>query len=277
MVLNSDVVTVIAIVVASFSLLRWLESRLGHRIGESEQSLVHEQKIAELKQDMDEQRERYESIKRADDERIHALEGRVTFLIEELQNKGIRVRDLEKVIAEKSMNSPSLRLMEESASGNDLLVVCGDTAMCELDRRALRRANVRFKRTVNATKAEIVSELRRRRQDNNMYKWMHVSSHANKEGVHLVDGIAEPAWWNENVTGVDVIFLAACQTSAVADELAGLACVVFVKEDIDTQDAADFTYAFWRRMNEHGDPRRAYAQAVKEVPQVDEYTDIRTG
>lgn len=267
MAINSDMVTVLSIVVVAFTILRWLEHRWGHRIGEPDPKL-YEEKINDLQRQLIEQRRQYE-------ERIDELEERIRFLVEELQRAGIHIRDLEKNVAEtvKAKATITTPLLPKP-----LLLICAmETKLCDIDRHAVRRASVSFQRLFNATKHSIIAELRRRRQDNTLYPWLHIAAHATEQGIELLDGTADPSWWNEQLDGINVVLLAACKSAAVADALAGMATVVFVLEDIEHSDAADFTYSFWRRMKEHGDPRLAYQQAIIDVPQIAEYTDIRTG
>ena len=265
MVIDSDMFTVLSIVVVAFITLRWLEHRWGHRIGEPD-TARYEEKINDLQRQLSEQRLHYE-------QQIEELERRIDFLVGELQRAGIHIRDLEKAIDGKGKQD------HNPLPAKPLLLICGmATTLCDVDRHAVRRATVSFQRLFNATKASLSAELRRRRQDGSLYPWIHISAHANEHGIELTDGIAPPAWWNEQLQGIEVVFLAACRTAAVADELAGMvAAVIFVLEDIEHADAGDFTYSFWRRMKEHGDARMAYQQAIIEVPQIAEFTDIRTG
>lgn len=267
--MGSETYTVIGLVIVAFIILRWLERRLGHRLGEGAPTR-NEQQIAQLQKELDEQRARYET-------KIEELEHRIDFLVGELQRAGIQIRDLERVVADK--NRVNVANDDVSAlPAKPLLLVCSmDETLCDVDRHALRRANISFQRLFRATKATIGAELRRRRQDGTLYPWLHITAHANEQGILLADGIADPTWWNENMDGIKVVFLAACQTATVADSLAGLVTVIFVLEDIEHGNAGDFTYTFWRRMKEHGDPRLAYRQAITEVPGLAEYTDIRTG
>ena len=202
------------------------------------------------------------------EQKIAELEERVAWLLNELQHAMARIHELEQQSNGNKITAPA----------KPLLLICGpDNALCNTDRHALRRAQVSFQRLTETTKRQVQEELQRRRQDGTMYTWVHITAHATIEGVRLTDGVADPSFWNETLIGVKVVFLAACQTAAVADALAGMVTVVYVLEDIENRDASAFTYAFWRRMREHGDPLRAYRQAVTEAPQVAEFTDIRTG
>lgn len=237
---NSDILIVIFVVTGVFWAMRLAEHKWGHKLSDAD----YENKIADL-------------------------EKRVRWLLDELEQADARIRELE-----KGQVQPSHR--NDTIPTKPLLLVCGpDTSLCEIDRLALRRVGVSFQRLHMATKQALENELRRRRQDNTLYPWLHVTAHASEDGIMLTDGLAPPAFWNDMLPGVQVVFLAACQTAAVADALAGMVTVIYVLEDIDNRDASDFTYAFWRRMREHGDPQRAYRQAVVEAPQIAEFTDIR--
>lgn len=159
-----------------------------------------------------------------------------------------------------------------------LLIISGDDMdIFQRDRASVRRAEILFHRLVHATRASITAELRRRRQDNTLYPWILISAHAGPEGILLSDGIAPPEFWHNVLDGVKVIVLATCSSSTVADELAGLVeTVIWFSEDVDTQHAADFNYAFWRRMKMAANTHVVFADALREVPAVAEFVDIRT-
>lgn len=263
---NGDTLTVLAIVIVAFFVLRRLERFFAHRLGEEPDPAHYEEQISDLQRQLTEQKDRYE-------QRIRELERRVDFLVGELQRAGIRIHDLEQGATKLATPTPKPEL-----PAKPLVLVVGSSAqMGEVDRQSLRRANVPFHRLNGASKGDVVAFLRGQRQNGTLPPWMHVSAHASPDGVELADGLAAPSWWHEQVKGMNVVFLAACKTARVAEALAGLVTVVFVYEDIGDQDASDFTYAFWRRMVEHGDPVKAYRQAVVEAPQIAEFTDIRTG
>jgi hypothetical protein len=257
-ILSNDIVTILIVVVA-FAVLRFIEARMGHKIGEAATDLTDcNRKIDALTREL-----------HSKEERVRELEKTVDFLVEALRKAGISA-------------PPPPAKKEETAEldalAKPLLLICGPRPdFCTLDRQALKRAKIPFQRLVTATKRSISSELRRRRQDGTLYRWVHISCDAGDAGTMLEDGLADAAWWNENLDGVSVVFLAACKTATIADSLAGMVTVVFVLEDIENQDAADFTYAFWRRMKEHGSAERAYRQAIEEAPRLAECTDIRTG
>jgi hypothetical protein len=270
---TGDLVPILVIVIIAFVSLRFVENRMGHRLGEDSHNC--EEEIRQLRAQLEAERLRNQEESRRKDQQIRDLEERVDWLVSQLQRAGIQVRDMEKALAALDRPRASVAPIAPLPP-KPLLIVCGpDTAMCDLDRHALRRAGVSFQRIYHASKRLITDELRRRRQDGTLYPWLHVTAHAGEVGIELSDGLAEPTWWHEQLDGVQVIFLAACKSATVADELAGLCTVVFVQDEIDSQAAADFTYCFWRHMREHGDPQQAYRQAIAEVPAVAEFTDIR--
>lgn len=163
-----------------------------------------------------------------------------------------------------------------------LLVISGTSATFERDRAALRRANVPFHRLTQATQNSIRAEMRRRRQDGTLYPWVLISAHAGPDGILLADGIAPPAFWHEVLEGIQVVVLACCAASTTADELAGLVdCVIWFTEGVGNEDAADWSYAFWRRLYGEGQvrmtPLLAYTAALRDVPQVAEFVDLRHG
>lgn len=197
--------------------------------------------------------------------KVEELENRVNFLWNELQVARARIVELQ-----EERNNVGMPI-------KPLLLICGpDNKICDSDRHALRRAHISFQRLLESTKEKVTEELRRKREAGQIYPWLHITAHAIEEGIALMDGIAPPAFWNEILDGIEVVVLAACKSTKVADELAGMVTVIYISEDIGDRDASSFTYAFWRRMREHGDAVKAYRQAINEATQVAEFTDIRT-
>jgi hypothetical protein len=220
--------------------------------------------INTLRRQLDESDQRHASEKQALDMRVLVLENENNALVQ-------RVAKLESDLAQFTRRLPAKPL---------LVISGGDNVIFERDRVALRRANVPFHRILNATQADIRAELRRRRQDDSLYIWVLISAHAGPEGIMLRDGIAPPAFWHDVLTDIKVVVLATCASSTTADELAGQATVIWFGEEIDNGLAADFSYALWRRMYAAGsDPKlsvnAAYIEALREVPTVAEFVDIR--
>lgn len=239
--------------------------------------IAQERKIRQLEQALEYQRQYYErrikeleksqeDASRRYEEEIAQLRERIDFLLEQFWNPSRLHRDL----PDDGDDYP------HSLPAKPLVLICGPVAaFCEKDRRSLKRAQISFHRIVMATRDKIAAYMRGQRQNGTVPTWVHVTAHAEDAGIDLADGIAPPEWWAEMLDGVEVVMLAACKTSTVADALAGLTTVVFTYDDIRDQDAADFTYAFWRRMRLYRDPQRAFNEAREEVPQVADSTHIR--
>ena len=220
-------------------------------------------------------------------ERLEAVETRnsellaqVHFLVAELKRTGAAQGVLAARVNELMLQQAATAQQVSRANRGDLvkplLLICADEdQLCNQDRNALRRAGISFQRLRNATKESIERELRRRRQDESLYPWLHITAHAGPGGVDLYDGLAPPTWWSDRLDGFDIVFLAACQGSNVADAIAGLVTVVFLQEDVDNQDAADFTYVFWSNVIAGASAQEAYARGINVVPQISEFVDIR--
>lgn len=211
----------------------------------------------------------FESQKKIYESRIDELEQQIKFLLSELTKANNKIFELEK----------STQILRQSTIvPARVLLVCGnDDRFCNSDRQALRRANVSFERLNGATKERIRAELRRKREDGRPWRMAQISSHAGDAGIQLANGeIADPVWWNETFEGFICVVLAACQTMTVADAIAGLVrYVVAIREDIENQDAAEFTFSFWRGVVDGKLIPEAFEDALKETPQVAEFVVLR--
>lgn len=290
MIVEFNVFALIPVIVVIYYVIRWLDGAIRKRLGIDLQSEFLEN-IAKLQGELEKQQKRHKdemsALRREYEKQIAAqqqeferkitqqhdeMEERVNWLLEQLKAEGVKVKALET----QMRNIPQEQ--NEDTLAKPLLLICGGvSSFCTADRMAIRKAGVAFHRMLDATTQKIEGELRRRRSDNTLYKWVHVSGHASAAGVKLGEIVVAPPWWNETLIGIDVLFLAACETVDVADALAGMMTVVSTTEEIENKDAADFTYIFWRQMNTHGNPGRAYQEALLAVPQVAEFTDIRLG
>lgn len=253
-----DVVVVLALVIVGSIAVPFLRKWLRQVL-----ITADEHTVQRLEYDMTQQKQAYEN-------RIKELEAQVKFLLDELTKTKLEIEVLKK-------NTQALRQNATPPAPRVLLICGGDDRFCNSDRQALRRANVPFERLVHATKADIIAELRRKREDANPWRRVHISAHASSEGILLADGMADPAWWNEVLDGVTGIVLAACKTMAVADSVAGLVpYVVAIRENINNEDASQFTFSFWRAVADGLFMPEAFERAVAETPQVAEFVSLRT-
>lgn len=276
MVVEVNIFALIPVIVVVFYTIRWIDTQVRKVFKiDAESGLL--EKNAELYNELEQQRATHrketESLRREHERKLtsqhHELQKRIDWLLGQIQEERAKIKMLEQRIdgagASLSMAKP-------------LLMICGGiSTFCTTDRMAIHSTGLPFHRIIEATKQKIDDEFRRRRADNTLYKWVHISGHAGADGVLLADGVANAEWWNEILVGVQVLFLAACESVAIADALAGMMTVISTTEEIEDKHAADFTYIFWRQMKEHGSPGRAYQEASLAVPQVAEFTDIRLG
>lgn len=187
-------------------------------------------------------------------------------------------------IIERLLQSMSNKVQDDVADIIDiekppqtpLLLICGDTEFCEADTDRLNQAGIAYRILRHATKADVAEELQRRRLDGSLYWWVHVSAHGSAEGIMLADGLADARFWNRHLSGVRIVFLAACDGPEVGDLLVGVARrVVVFYGDIKSETAALFTLSFWRARNRSLSPDESYDQATREVPAARAYVDLR--
>jgi hypothetical protein len=158
-----------------------------------------------------------------------------------------------------------------------LLLVCGDHIFCEKDAAQLNRAKIWYRTLEDVTKLTIEEELHRRRQNSDLYPYVHISAHGTSEGILLQDGIASPEWWNNTLEGIRVAFFANCNSIKVGDALAGLVDYVVVFYGDRNSDLIErFTYTFWSEIMRTNDPMKAYNSCLRENPALRRYSDIRT-
>lgn len=157
-----------------------------------------------------------------------------------------------------------------------LLLICGDKGFCAQDAAQITKARVWYRVIENATRNSIEDELMRRRQNGDLYPWLHISAHGSEAGILLADGIAEPNWWNRQLEGVKVVLAANCESVEVGDALAGVVDYVIVfYGDRESDYMSSFAYAFWREMAATNDAKAAYKKALIDVPAIRPHVDLR--
>ncbi len=157
-----------------------------------------------------------------------------------------------------------------------LLLICGDQGFCQSDAAQITKARVWYRVIENATRNSIEDELMRRRQNGDLYPWLHISAHGSEAGILLADGIAEPNWWNRQLEGVKVVLAANCESVEVGDALAGVVDYVIVfYGDRESDYMSSFAYAFWREMAATNDAKAAYKKALIDVPAIRPHVDLR--
>jgi hypothetical protein len=157
-----------------------------------------------------------------------------------------------------------------------LLVVCGDDPrVAGQDLAVLDGIGVRYTRLWRATAEQVGDEVRRATEDGRPYRWAVVSAHAGADGVQLAE-LVPPLWWQRNFGGFEVVLLAACTTTNVADALRDRAgFVAYCREDVNSSAANQFVQRFMQRLNAGDEPETAFTSACDSVPEVASQVDFR--
>ena len=159
-----------------------------------------------------------------------------------------------------------------------VLLVYGVDAFGEQDRQALKKAGITFFRLRSASLEALREELHRRRSDGNLYDIVHISAHGGGEEIIFDNDSVSGQELSDVLSGVRGIFLATCSNQKVADKLVGIVkYVIFVCEEIDTNDAANFVFEFYRRYRTNLDIEASFAEAMAVMPQISEFVDLRIG
>lgn len=258
-----DFLLTISISVLFFLLFLLLVKKNIIRVNDDRYSAL-EDKIELYKALLEEERRQWEK------ERVRLLNEiaeafrKITKLERENVTLKARIEEIEKI--EKIFHLPQ----------TPLLLICGDKTFCEKDAIQLNKAKIWYRVLENATKENLLEELARRRQNKDLYPWIHISAHGMPEGIKLSDGVATPEWWNGVLDGISVAFFANCSGAKVGDTLAGLVdyVIVFYGER-ESELIEQFTYIFWSEMLKHGDAMQAYKICLGEIPSLRRYADIR--
>jgi hypothetical protein len=159
-----------------------------------------------------------------------------------------------------------------------VLLVYGVDAFGEQDRQALKKAGITFFRLRSASLEALREELHRRRSDGNLYDIVHISAHGGGEELLFENDSISGNELSDALSGVRGIFLATCSNQKVADKLVGIVkYVIVVYEEIDTNDAANFVFEFYKRYRTNLDVEASFAEAMAVMPQISEFVDLRIG
>lgn len=159
-----------------------------------------------------------------------------------------------------------------------VLLVYGIDAFGEQDRQALKKAGITFFRLRSASLEALREELHRRRSDGNLYDIVHISAHGGGEELIFDNDSVSGQELSDVLSGVKGIFLATCSNQKVADKLVGIVkYVIVVYEEIDTNDAANFVFEFYKRYRINLDIEASFAESMAIMPQISEFVDLRIG
>lgn len=159
-----------------------------------------------------------------------------------------------------------------------VLLVYGVDAFGEQDRQALKKAGITFFRLRSADLETLKAELQRRRSEGNLYDIVHISAHGGGEELIFDNDSVSGQELSDVLSGVRGIFLATCSNQKVADKLVGIVkYVIVVYEEIDTNDAANFVFEFYKRYRTSQNVETSFAEAMAVLPHISEFVDLRIG
>ena len=153
-----------------------------------------------------------------------------------------------------------------------LLICTGDDSALAIDLAMMRRVQMKtgmpFHRIVSVTRDTFDAYLRRERSLGRQVKYLHLSVHANSNGVQFADGEVDGNWLSERLSGVEVLLLAGCEGDTVGDWLGVVPYVVTLSEAITHEDAATLTQHFWTGIGNGLKPSDALERALTLCPPV---------
>ena len=175
-------------------------------------------------------------------------------------------------------NTQPTRLNPKRKLVKPLLVVCGTNEnIFGPDLASLDAIGIRYTRLLAATKADVADEIGRSREDSRLYRWLIISADAGPDGVKLADGVAPPDFWMRQSSGFEVVGLAACRTTNIADHLRDRAGFVwFFREGVPNEAANRFLQKFFQRLNSGETAETAFVACLDAVPEVAAFADYRS-
>jgi hypothetical protein len=158
-----------------------------------------------------------------------------------------------------------------------LLVVCGDGEdVFGSDLAMLDGIGIRYTRLLNAAQGDVSDAIRTANEDGRGYKWLLVSAHASPQGVGLADGIAPPDFWMKQLTNFEVVGLAVCKGTGIAEHLRGrVAFTWYFREDVPNAPASRFVQKFFQRLNSGDTAEASFVACMDAIPEVANYADFR--
>lgn len=207
----------------------------------------------------------------------------VQTLLIKLNDAQREIDNLRQQLMEANARITELELHSKSGSSKQkllrpLLVICGDDVnVAGMDLQVLDKIGIRYIRLNNASTDDVINEIAREQEDRRLCKWILISAHANADGVKLRDKLAPTDFWMRHLGGFDVVALAACQTTNLADHLRDKVDFVwYFKEDVPNEAANRFVQKFFQRLNSGDTAELAFTAGLDAVPEVSAYVDYRS-
>ncbi len=155
-----------------------------------------------------------------------------------------RITQQQIVIEQLRNELDSFKFISNSNKVN-ILVIAVQNDDLDIDKELLSIFNSGIDYTVlsnNVTKSSILKELAR-----NSYEIIHVISHADENGIHLSNDIAESGWWLrvKQQYRINLLFLNACKTLDIVDKFYDNSCAIGTTGDVKDVDAILFAKDFY--------------------------------
>ena len=203
---------------------------------------------------------------------------RITKLETQLAEARRRITELEYTLSTLCSNNQLT-----TASKRRLLVGIGPDARLEVDLTMLRKVKTQtgleFERLLPVTKKNFKDKLSRARIAGEPFVYAHLATHMGPDGAVFADErggqeIVTALELSEILQDVEVLFLAGCESTTLGNYLGVVPAVVAMQEEIEHNDAADFTLVFWREIGLGAKPEDAFNTACDRVPAVAEFAEF---
>lgn len=177
--------------------------------------------------------------------------------------------------------SETVKLVEHK--GISILACIGDGPGLDRDLVALRKVRNRTKfmvdfRRIAPLKADILRDAVVRAQVNDApYRYVHISAHMGDGFVQFTDGPVSAEWLRDVLVDCEVLVLAGCNSSTLANTIGGVVSfVVSIGGEVTHDDAVLFTEVFWEAIWREDSPLAAFnAARARCTMDVREFLDMR--
>jgi hypothetical protein len=125
---------------------------------------------------------------------------------------------------------------------------------------------LQFSRIVDLTRSKFAALLRRERSSGHPIKLLHMAAHASAAGVQFADGFVDGNWLSQRLDGVQVLLVAACDSTNIGDWLGVVPYVVTIDAALGSPDAAVLAQHFWHNIALDLEPGEALDEALTHCP-----------
>lgn len=161
-----------------------------------------------------------------------------------------------------------------------ITVIVGDDSGLKLDLTAFRavkaQTGVPFTRLLNPTFADFNAHLTRMRIQQGSPGDVHLALHMAPYGAKFADQLVTPEALSQVLSGVNILFLGGCESTAIGDLLGLVPTVVTVLEKVEHTSARNFVELFWIAVCKGYEPQEAFDAALERLPDIAEMAYLHT-